>query len=829
MKESYLVELVEQRLRQLYFKGTEKDLFAWYCDSQRSLKEQYAFLNVLAVSEELRDLQMQSQIQKIEMSNWPCDPKLQQFFHNYEPRMVSIEDLDRYLQSQSVFTQQNAASVQSTDGLRFFVYTPTADAAQLQKLPCFEDGIFQHTSRTNNLACSNLASLTDPIHLFDHCTQESALQKSCPILALARYRYWTTHCQDESFLRNWGMTASPLNSRERSITVYGRTYQFDDIFLVTNGYLIPKQHRVNIAVEFVKQYRKRLLINWEETHNVQTGKRIVQVLTTALAIGCSSQWNTADDRCMNVLCYEILKIMYEIIAKIAILEAQKTPDCRVPLVLTLVGGGIFQNSLQEAVLPAIEHAISIVQAANVTIDIGVCVHTPEEAKLIMPVLQQSMAKKAVYCLTWDDLQSGKTLTDIITRKKEKVAATIPQTLNAPALPHEAEQLFGHSSRLFTERPVAAAMPNVPKPFDSLLQCAKSDKNASNPPPSNPNQVVSCETSLKRCVRTVSKSIKCLMDHPSFFTSSTKMTPAEMEILEKKLAKLPVVSEKPVDASGALLKAYNLKMREPVELLTDDFTFSDALHHLMCTLSKTPTENMSKISRIISWVFAQFDTNILCSTLLSALSIKAKTICALGMNALYELSHTLNFLVRVDAKTCSEQKKVSTLKAAYDVNAVILQLFEQCISIDQKHQSIKLRKQLFFGLQDDEYDKTDSNYEAWFPLAWAVIETDVFKQPAMLSWLIIKLNDIGVSVVPQNLETSTGNLFGYISMILTARHNITITDEIDILHAMLRQIQLSITSKIDAASRNCSRAETSVFTDRTTAPTIRSVTTNTLIF
>lgn len=321
--------------------------------------------------------------------------KMEEIFNEYKPNMVGVEDLNRELARVSKKTSPKEG------GPLFYILGPRIDAYESAGFPALRGAILQAASQFNNLEFSK-PEKDDPIMLSYDWTQGPAVQKGCPALALARYRYWNMNKQEDSFLRHW---------LYETIHFDGRDLTFNEIFKLQFGYLRPKIDMEEAALQFIREHKNSLLLNIEFTEFTQAQHAITQVLSAAMALGnydTDAPHRKPENKIHLVdACRELLKVQYEIIAKLAVLEAKKSPERRIPLVLTAVGGGVFGNN-RVAINDAISVAIQVVKEADVrNIDFAISVYAESDLSNYRDLFKQHCV--AFQEVTYDKLKIYKNL------------------------------------------------------------------------------------------------------------------------------------------------------------------------------------------------------------------------------------------------------------------------------------------------------------------------------------------------------------------------------------------------------------------------------------
>lgn len=324
--------------------------------------------------------------------------RLKSIFDNYMPEMMNISDLE----VQIAVAKNQAKNVESTSAtgggqLGYYVEGPKVDAYAAASLLARQQSVVQVASQLNGLEFAEPNYINDAEALDGDPTQGPAVQKTAPELALARLRYFlmaVPRCepqddrplnQDPSvqqayalklhdiFLRDFRRCVSSSDTAERLF--------FDQVYVLQNGYMHAHSNQEEKALQFAKDHAHTLLANIEVAIAARTGQLYTQVLCSGLARGdydgpgfnkksAPADWrsrgiNHALDNTLALLDYQFLSTYYRISALLAVLQAIRSPQKRIPLVLTRVGGGVFGNE-PGAVDAAIRDAIHVVQSHGVT-------------------------------------------------------------------------------------------------------------------------------------------------------------------------------------------------------------------------------------------------------------------------------------------------------------------------------------------------------------------------------------------------------------------------------------------------------------------------------
>ena len=245
------------------------------------------------------------------------------------PKMISLADITNRI------TSLSDAVPQSSQGQSVYFLQEKVDAAELANL--INDDNFHLVAQVASQANANESQSPDnatvpEFYAYDR-TQGPRAQMQDPILAFVRFQQ-IEHCD---FLKNW---------KEKP--------EFNACFEYKNGYLHPKAEKEKEAADFIESNIDTLLVNADLTmpdyNNSQ--KLATQVLNFAMALGvydhnfetreAISRTPEAMEHVKNAaMC--LLKQQYLMTAHMAILRAREYPQKRIPVVFTLVGGGVFGN------------------------------------------------------------------------------------------------------------------------------------------------------------------------------------------------------------------------------------------------------------------------------------------------------------------------------------------------------------------------------------------------------------------------------------------------------------------------------------------------------
>src|SRR3990167_6349602 len=284
---------------------------------------------------------------------------------------------------------------------------------EISKFRFAENAIFQGASQTNANESKNPGVPTDPSVFNEDPTQGPALQLTDPVAARARFEK-ISECDS---LKEWKKIDA-----------------FSTIFQESVGYLSPKPGKEKEAVEFLEAYLDKLEINAERVKTqvveefpetkplgVSDGVEVllgvdlsqIQVLNFAFALGeYDKNWSDKTDelycRTPEGLAYLkkaaqlLLTAQYNLVAQIAIEEARANPDKPIPVIFTLIGGGVFGNDL-EAIKFALESACAQITQSNLSnLDVCISAYGQNDLKLAQSISYFQNAP----ILTQRDLYSG---------------------------------------------------------------------------------------------------------------------------------------------------------------------------------------------------------------------------------------------------------------------------------------------------------------------------------------------------------------------------------------------------------------------------------------
>lgn len=297
-------------------------------------------------------------------------------FSGYMPHMVSIAEA-KYIAEHAIANAAKTALKAQSSTLRRF-WLAGCDAKKLPTLLPY--AVIQIASQSNGNESPNRI-ITPPSKYKKDPTQGPRSQLADIIAAIARYQQ-ITHCD---FLKTW---------REHP--------EFSTIFFEENGYLTPNIGMEREAAQFLSQHIHELLINVERIDPTVQHTN-VQVLSFGLALGIydfpidddlrsGTREHNQETQTQLALCSRILlEAEYQFAAYVAITEALANPEKRIPLVLTMVGGGVFGNSAC-----AIAHALSaaeteIMRSGVTNIDLCISAWKPTEINQYMRLLEKEQS------------------------------------------------------------------------------------------------------------------------------------------------------------------------------------------------------------------------------------------------------------------------------------------------------------------------------------------------------------------------------------------------------------------------------------------------------
>lgn len=274
----------------------------------------------------------------------------------YVPHMVSIKEANAIATRALENTTKSAQKAQQSTLGRFWL--ARCDAKELPALLPYAVILVASQSNGNE---SKTRVITAPSKYRKDPTQGPRSQLADIIAAIARYQQ-ITQCD---FLKAW------------------RQYpEFETVFFEENGYLTPHVGKEKEAALFLSQHIHELLINVERI-NPALQHTCIQVLSFGLALGAydfpmddflrnqTRAYDVETQTQLSLCSRTLLEAEYRFTAQVAITEALANPDKRIPLVLTMVGGGVFGNS-PLAIASAIRAAEEEIMRSGVT-NIDLCI------------------------------------------------------------------------------------------------------------------------------------------------------------------------------------------------------------------------------------------------------------------------------------------------------------------------------------------------------------------------------------------------------------------------------------------------------------------------
>lgn len=284
-----------------------------------------------------------------------------QLLKGYTPHMVSIEEAQQ-ITANALKKAQTKPPMQS--GLRYY-WLVHWDAKKLPEM--LPNSVVQCASQANGNESTNRHVTSPSRYMFDW-TQGARAQLADIIAAIARFQ----KIEECDFLKKW---------RENP--------QFENIFYERCGYLTPRVDKEVDALNFIQKHIANLFLNVERI-SPNDKDTCVQVLCFGLALGNydfpmgepellpSREYDVQTQNYLATSSKILLEAQYRFLAQVAITEAIATPEIRIPLVMTKVGGGVFGNSAF-AIADAIKAAEDEVVSSGVT-NIDVCVSAWQTAE-----------------------------------------------------------------------------------------------------------------------------------------------------------------------------------------------------------------------------------------------------------------------------------------------------------------------------------------------------------------------------------------------------------------------------------------------------------------
>lgn len=247
------------------------------------------------------------------------------------------------------------------------------DAFKLASFDCMQGAIHQVASQFNN--GESMGCYLTPPNLFKlDPTQGPAEQRTSGGAAMARFAHRECcDCFGELLL-------DPQIAQ-----------QFDELFDYRFGYLTPKIDKEKECVEFLKQHVDKLLLNVERVAiDGKPSQSVIQVLNSGIAIGQYDLPGRNGDASvfLSQMTDILLGAQYQAVAKVAILEAQQNPNKRIPVIFTMVGGGVFGND-KKMIAKAISQAIAHIRNSGVNnLDICLSIFSANENKIYQDIVAQ---------------------------------------------------------------------------------------------------------------------------------------------------------------------------------------------------------------------------------------------------------------------------------------------------------------------------------------------------------------------------------------------------------------------------------------------------------
>ncbi len=296
----------------------------------------------------------------------------------YTPRMPTVCDV----RSAANLAPAGTATAGGEQSIKLY-FLQGVDALALGSFECLNGAVVQVAGQANGTENMGPYVKHPSNYKSDH-TQGPRAQMMDPVAAFARYQAELSAggyrvVEDEKMSRNPAIRRASLGCD--FLAEWREIEGFDGIFEEKDGYIHPRLRQEQASVEFLKAHLDRLRVNVERINpELNPNKSMIQVIAFAFALGNYAspgfnrpvEYTALQQGQLNVACSLLLNAQYRLIADIAIIEARNHPSKRIPLVLTLVGGGVFGNA-PGAVDSAVAAAIRRVQKSNVSnIDVCVC-------------------------------------------------------------------------------------------------------------------------------------------------------------------------------------------------------------------------------------------------------------------------------------------------------------------------------------------------------------------------------------------------------------------------------------------------------------------------
>lgn len=273
----------------------------------------------------------------------------------HKPDMFPIGDILSW--SGDSYTESS-----SSDSVRYYILEH-CDSSEVPRYDAMANSVRQIASQFNS-GESPGRYLTHPKEFaFDH-TQGPAEQQTSFCAALSRWVY-RDHCD----------SLTPLK-------IYP---EFDQYFDYQFGYLTPRKGVESQGLAFLKKHVHEINLNVQRVGIDGTRNTVTQVLNAGLALGPYDFAREARTEFGNQVIIEMSELLltaqYEAVAAVAVREARKKPNMRIPLCLTLVGAGVFSNDVG-AVKKAIGAACDFVEKSGIkNIDVCLSAYQHSEAEI----------------------------------------------------------------------------------------------------------------------------------------------------------------------------------------------------------------------------------------------------------------------------------------------------------------------------------------------------------------------------------------------------------------------------------------------------------------
>jgi hypothetical protein len=280
----------------------------------------------------------------------------------------------------------------SQAGVPQYSFITGADASVLPGLAYFENAVFVGAAQGNGLEAIDSHHIPWVKDYYNDHTQGPALQATTPDAAISRLLF---------------------RKQGDMVNVWLKQYDPNQqLFHYKNGYLTPKLGADNLrqALALMRDHGSDLLANLQRVYvrghcrladadmqghwYAQDELRTMTHMTCfAINIGQMSDtaWSWSDQQALqddqtqkdllSGICCELLKHQYKAVAAAAVLQARAS-GCRVPLVLTPLGGGAFRNPLHR-----IAEAMSVVQpiVADENVDVILSIYNSDDLQSFQAV------------------------------------------------------------------------------------------------------------------------------------------------------------------------------------------------------------------------------------------------------------------------------------------------------------------------------------------------------------------------------------------------------------------------------------------------------------